>query len=163
MPKGSLFSTSLPTLVICCLFDNSHSHRCEVTCHCGIFKIYFSSSVDIPYYISFRCTTVIGHFCTWQGNHPVSPSPCRVITVLFPMLYFTSPWLFYNEQFDVEHLSRVSWPSVCLSSLEKCLFSCSAHFLIGWIVVMLSCLSSLYILDISPYWKYQWQISSSIQ
>ena len=28
--KGSLFSTPSPTLVICCLFDNSHSDRCEV-------------------------------------------------------------------------------------------------------------------------------------
>ena len=27
---GSLFSTYLPTLVICCLFDDSHFNRCEV-------------------------------------------------------------------------------------------------------------------------------------
>ena len=30
----SLFSTSLPTLVISCLFDNSQSARCAVTFHC---------------------------------------------------------------------------------------------------------------------------------
>ena len=39
--KGSLFSTSLPTLVISCLFDNSHSGRCEVISHCG-FDLHFS-------------------------------------------------------------------------------------------------------------------------
>ena len=32
---GLLFLTSSPTLVICCLFDNSHSSRCEVVSHCG--------------------------------------------------------------------------------------------------------------------------------
>ena len=29
------FSASSQTFVICCLFDNSHSDRCEVICHCG--------------------------------------------------------------------------------------------------------------------------------
>ena len=38
--KGSLFSTSLPTFVICRLFDDSHSDRCEVISHCG-FDLYF--------------------------------------------------------------------------------------------------------------------------
>ena len=38
--KGSLFSTSSPTLVISCLFGNSHSDRCEVVSHCG-FDLHF--------------------------------------------------------------------------------------------------------------------------
>ena len=33
MPEGSLFSASSPTLVICTLFDDSHSDRCEVISH----------------------------------------------------------------------------------------------------------------------------------
>ena len=33
--KGFLFSTSSLTLVICCLFDDSHSDRCKVVSHCG--------------------------------------------------------------------------------------------------------------------------------
>ena len=37
--KGSLFSTSSPTLVISCLFDNSHSNRGEIS-HGG-FDIHF--------------------------------------------------------------------------------------------------------------------------
>jgi len=37
---GSLFSTFLPTLVICCLFDDSHFNRCEVISHYG-FGLHF--------------------------------------------------------------------------------------------------------------------------
>ena len=39
--KSSLFSTSSPTFVICGLFDDSHSGRCEVLPHCG-FDLHFS-------------------------------------------------------------------------------------------------------------------------
>ena len=39
--EGSFFSTSLPTFVICILFDDSHSDRCEVISHCG-FDLHFS-------------------------------------------------------------------------------------------------------------------------
>ena len=39
--KGSLFSTALPTFVICVLFDDIHSNQCEVISHCG-FNLHFS-------------------------------------------------------------------------------------------------------------------------
>ena len=44
MPEGSLFSVSLPTLVISCVFDNRHSSRYEMIFHCG-FDFHFSNSV----------------------------------------------------------------------------------------------------------------------
>ena len=33
--QHSIFCTFLPTFVVCVLFDNSHSDRCEVITHCG--------------------------------------------------------------------------------------------------------------------------------
>ena len=58
MYEGFNFSTSLPTLVIVCLFDYSHTSGCELVSHCG-FDMHFLMVNDVEQFFMCVLTTCV--------------------------------------------------------------------------------------------------------
>ena len=69
--KSSLFSTSLTTFVILCLFDDSHSDRCEVISYCG-FDLHFSimiTDVEWLFMYMLACTCWPSICLLWKNTY----------------------------------------------------------------------------------------------
>lgn len=64
--KGSAFSTSLPTPVVSCIVNISHSDRCEVVSHSG-FDLHLSD--DERWWASF--CVFVGHLYVFLGEMSV--------------------------------------------------------------------------------------------
>ena len=99
MHKGSLFSTSSPTLVICHLFQDSQSNRCEVT-----ISLWFDWHFPDDWWCWAHFHVPVGHFTNRNMKQIRLPSLEKCLFLFWPfacllirllLLFLLFVWLIY--------------------------------------------------------------------
>ena len=137
--KGSLFTTSLTTLIMFFFFltyyifvDNSHSDSYEVISHCG-FNLHFLG--DWWCWASFHVS--VGHLCVFLGNYLFRSYRLENFSSIVYLSKFSAPFFLYSPSG-----TPVMWMLVSLMLPQRSLNHHFENSFFCWVWVVTNTLSS---------------------
>ena len=108
------FSTSSPASVICSLFDDSHSDRCVMICHCG-FSLHFLDH----WWHSSSCHVPVGHYVS-----SLEKCLCRSFALFWIMLSLFCFVLLLSYMSSLYILNVNTLSDMWFVNISSCLVGC---------------------------------------